>query len=213
MAREKSLSAWFKHDSNAKDDFKCMLIIEQLGCEGYGIFWILVEILRDQKDYRYPLSLVGALARKYNTTEAKILTVVREYGLFKLDKHSFFFSNSLNRRMKAFDEIIEKRKFAGEKSGEARRQKATQHQLNTCLTSVQLLDNKKEEKRRKLYELKEQIFSKSTQALSDLFSSGAYKALFLEKIISKIEMDQGFSNLKTILENNQYDDWVMEKLL
>lgn len=53
MAQEKNLNNWFKHDSNAKDDFKCMFIIEQLGCEGYGIFWILVETLRDQKDYRW----------------------------------------------------------------------------------------------------------------------------------------------------------------
>ena len=43
---------WFRHDSNAKDDYKCMILIEQLGCEGYGIFWILVETLREQKDYR-----------------------------------------------------------------------------------------------------------------------------------------------------------------
>ena len=58
---------WFRHDSNAKDDFKCMLLIEQLGCEGYGIFWILLETLREQKDYKYPFSMLTALARKYNT--------------------------------------------------------------------------------------------------------------------------------------------------
>lgn len=142
---------WFRHDSNAKDDFKCMLVIEQLGCEGYGIFWVLVETLREQKDYRYPLALLGALARKYNTTEAKMTTVVKEYGLFELDKESFFFSKSLNKRMEALDYIKKQRQIAGQKSGESRRNKATKQKLNICSSNDErleqsLLELKEEEK-------------------------------------------------------------------
>ena len=62
---------WFSHASDAKDDPKCMLLIEQLGLEGYGIFWVLVEVLRQQKNYLYPFALLSALARKYNTTQMK----------------------------------------------------------------------------------------------------------------------------------------------
>ena len=36
---------YFPHDSNAKDDPKCVLMIEQLGMEGYGIYWMLVCLL------------------------------------------------------------------------------------------------------------------------------------------------------------------------
>ena len=54
---------YFSHDSNAKDDPKCMLLIDQLGLEGYGIFWILIEVLREQPEYRYPIDLVPILAR------------------------------------------------------------------------------------------------------------------------------------------------------
>ena len=32
---------YFTHDSNAKDDPKCALLIDQLGMEGYGIYWML----------------------------------------------------------------------------------------------------------------------------------------------------------------------------
>lgn len=205
---------WFRHDSNAKDDFKCMLLIEQLGCEGYGIFWILVETLRDQKDYRYPLSLLGALARKYNTTQAKMETVVREYKLFEIDQDSFFFSLSFNQRMKALDVIKEKRRLAGKKSGESRRKKQIEHNSNKCSTSVELLDkNRKEEKRKELIELKSLILSKSTNALYDLFSSGNYKTIFSGKILSHIEKNRGFSDLKILLEDDSYDEWVIEKFL
>src|SRR5690349_17412555 len=90
---------YFSHDSNAKDDPKCVMLIEQLGPEGYGIFWILIETLRDQPDYKYPLVLIPALARRYNTTVEKLKAVVFKYNLFFLTDDEFFFSDSLIRRM------------------------------------------------------------------------------------------------------------------
>ena len=47
---------WFSHDSNAKDDPKVVMMIEQLGLESYGIFWVLVEILREQTGFKYPIA-------------------------------------------------------------------------------------------------------------------------------------------------------------
>lgn len=91
---------YFSHDSNAKDDPKCVALIDQMGLEGYGIFWVLVETLRDQPDYMYPIELIPALSRRYNTTSAKMRTVIEKYGLFTItDDNKFFFSYSLNRRM------------------------------------------------------------------------------------------------------------------
>lgn len=103
---------WFKHDSNAKDDPKCVMLIEQLGLEGYGIYWVLVETLRDQPDYRYPLALIPALARRYNTTAQKMKTAIQAYGLFECDDNDFFFSNSLCDRMAVYDEKREKARIA-----------------------------------------------------------------------------------------------------
>jgi len=126
---------WFSHASDAKDDPKCMLLIEQLGLEGYGIFWVLVEVLRQQKNYTYPLALIGPLSRKYNTTQAKMEVVVKEFGLFELDDSSFFFSHSLNRRMEALEQAKEKKRLAGIKSGQSRRKKKNEQ----CSNSVQTM--------------------------------------------------------------------------
>lgn len=92
-------SFWFPHDSNAKDDPKCVLLIDQLGLEGYGIYWVLVETLREQPDYKYPLSLIPALARRNCTTAEKMMAVIRGYQLFSFDSEDFFFSESLTSRM------------------------------------------------------------------------------------------------------------------
>lgn len=125
---------WFKHDSNAKDDPKCVMLIEQLGLEGYGIYWVLVETLRDQPEYRYPLALIPALARRYNTSAQKLEAVIRGYQLFESDDEQFFFSPSLLQRMEEYDSKREQARLAGKKSAEVRKKQAL---ISDRSTSVQ----------------------------------------------------------------------------
>lgn len=126
---------YFSHDSNAKDDPKCVLLIEQLGMEGYGIFWVLIETLREQPGYKYPLVLIPALARRYNTTAEKVKTVVMQYGFFEVENDEFFFSPSLNRRMEKLEQTRELRRLAGKKSAEKRLV------TNTCSTNAEQMLN------------------------------------------------------------------------
>ena len=107
-------SFYFPHDSNAKDDPKCMLLIDQLGLEGYGIYWVLVEMLREQPDYRCPMRLVPVLAKRYNTSAEKMKTVISSYDLFVIENDEFFFSESLINRMLPMDEKKRKLKINAE---------------------------------------------------------------------------------------------------
>jgi hypothetical protein len=205
---------WFRHDSNAKDDFKCMILIEQLGCEGYGIFWVLVETLREQKDYRYPFNLLGALARKYNTTQAKVETVVKEYGLFEIDIDSFFFSHSFNRRMENLDKVKEQRRIAGLKSGESRKIKAIEHKLNKCSTKVERVDNiKKEEIIKEIKKLKTFLADKSLNAILQISQNGDYKDLVSNEIISFIENQGGLTKVINYIKDGDYQDWIISEIL
>jgi uncharacterized membrane-anchored protein YjiN (DUF445 family) len=205
---------WFRHDSNAKDDYKCMILIEQLGCEGYGIFWILVETLREQKDYRYPFYLLGALARKYNTTQAKVETVVKEYGLFEIDIDSFFFSHSFNRRMENLDKIKEQRRIAGLKSGANRKIKAIEHKLNKSSTKDERVDNIKKEKIiKEINKLKDFLSHKSANAILQIAKNEDYKDLVSNEINSFILNNGGLSKIKTYLEDDNYQNWIVEEIL
>lgn len=103
---------WFSHDSNAKDDPKCVLMIDQLGLEGYGIYWVLVEILREQPDFSYPLALVPAIAKRYGTTAPKVEAVIKGFGLFGVREDKFFYSQSLISRVLAFKEKQDKKTAA-----------------------------------------------------------------------------------------------------
>lgn len=123
MTSEKDSQLWFTHDCNAKDDPKIILLIDELGLEGFGIFWVLIETLRAQKGYKLQLKAVDALARRYNTTSQKMHVVIKSYDLFTIDGEEFFFSPSLLRRMQIWDE---KKKLAienGKKGAQIKKEK------------------------------------------------------------------------------------------
>jgi hypothetical protein len=96
-------TGYFPHDSNAKDDPKVMIMMAQLGIEAYGIYWLLIEFLRDQEGYQAPLMLLDPLARRYGSSKEKFEAVVTKFALFEYND-VFFYSPSLNRRMQPLDE-------------------------------------------------------------------------------------------------------------
>ncbi|WP_419490985.1 DUF4373 domain-containing protein [Alistipes putredinis] len=95
---------YFPHEYTAKDDPKCERLIFEMGMEGYGIFWALLEVLRAQPDYTYPLANIPLAAYKYRTDPEKMRRVVFDFGLFVIIEDKIFFSNGLKRRMQPMDE-------------------------------------------------------------------------------------------------------------
>lgn len=89
---------YFSHDANAQDDPKCMILIDQMGMEGYGIFWGLIEKLRSEKEYRLPLSVTGPFAKRWGTSKEKVETVINNYSLFIVE-NDYFFSLRLQNSM------------------------------------------------------------------------------------------------------------------
>lgn len=101
-------SYYFTHDSNAHDDPKIMILLAEWGLEGYGIYWVLIEHLRNQKDYKAPLAILKPLALRFGSSEEKFRTIVTRYELFEVDRRQNFFSSSLIRRMLPLEEKREK---------------------------------------------------------------------------------------------------------
>lgn len=89
---------YFSHDSGARLDPKCIKLRRTLGLEGYGIFWVLIEMLRDSNDYKLPLSSVPDIAYDARISEDKILSVINDFDLFETD-NGMFFSPRLCRSM------------------------------------------------------------------------------------------------------------------
>ena len=83
---------YFPHFCNARHDRKVLRLRMELGVEGYGIFFMLLEVLRDQTDFCYPIEDIPLLAKEFDTSEQKVRTVICNYQLFEIDKEQMFFS-------------------------------------------------------------------------------------------------------------------------
>jgi hypothetical protein len=81
---------YFSHDSNARNDSKCLKLRRVLGLEGYGLFWVLVEMLREAKDYRLPLNSITDIAFEARVSEEKITALIGNFDLFEVEDDCFF---------------------------------------------------------------------------------------------------------------------------
>lgn len=200
---------YFSHDSNAKDDFKIMLLIEELGLEGYGIFWVLIETLREQESFKYPIKLLPSLSRKYNTTLTKMEVVVKNYNLFIIDSDSFFFSESLNNRMELMNKKREQARRAGIKSGEARKNKKIERTLNGSSTNVEQLNKSKRNEKK---EIKDVSILKSLSVLSAKeISSINIDSLELSDECKKILKSETLATVINYSVNNT--EYLIEKII
>lgn len=90
---------YFSHDSNAKQDPKIIKLRFKHGWEGYGLFWALVELLRDQDEYKMQTDY-DSIAFALQTQSETIKSIVNDFDLFVIDSEGKFYSESLLERMK-----------------------------------------------------------------------------------------------------------------
>lgn len=112
-------SYYFSHDSNARNDVKIIKLRRQLGLEGYGLYWCLIEMLRDAPDNRLPIESTDDIAFSLNISREKVDTVINNYGLFNVDADHFF-SERLIRNMEQYKDIKQRLSDAGKKGMEKR---------------------------------------------------------------------------------------------
>ena len=82
-------SFYFQHDYNAASDSKVLFLRQQLGMEGYGIYWFVLEQLAQAGGF-LPLKIIPVLAMQSQTQETKLKTVVYNYELFEINENDFF---------------------------------------------------------------------------------------------------------------------------
>lgn len=92
---------FFRHDVSATSSPKLMVLLQKAGVKGYGVYWVVLEALRMQADFRLPLSMLGLLARQARTRSTFVERVILEFDLFVVED-DFFYSPGMNRRMQSF---------------------------------------------------------------------------------------------------------------
>lgn len=118
---------YFSHDSNARNDIKIIRLRRALGMEGYGIYFALIEILREQESYQLSLESLTDIAFDLHTSDEKVKSVVLYYDLFTI-QDDLFFSARLLRSMDEYNNRKQKYIDAGKKGGEA----SVKHRLSNA---------------------------------------------------------------------------------
>lgn len=115
----KMYDSYFPHEASASNNNKMILLIEDLGMKGYGVYWVLLEHLRMQTEYRGDVKALGHLARRIRSNKAFLMRVICDYELFEVEGDSFYSPGMQNRLVPLDDrrkEISEmKRKAANAK--------------------------------------------------------------------------------------------------
>ena len=141
------MRSYFSHDSNARNSDKLMKVRMKLGAEGYGIFFMLIERLREEEGYKSTIDY-DTLAFDLRVDVEKVKQVVEDYDLFKFTEDgNYFYSDSFNERMEMMDKRAQQRKSKAKKAAEARWNKQSEDTSNAqtlpkqCSSNAQALLN------------------------------------------------------------------------
>ena len=119
---------YFPHDSNARHDPKVLAMRADFGLEGYALYWIIIEMMRDAEGYTLPLEkfIFKSISMESHSpkftgeaVEQFIWKCIEEYKLFHTDNENFWSVAFLDRMAKV-DEIRKKKSEAGRKGAIAK---------------------------------------------------------------------------------------------
>lgn len=126
---------YFKHFCNARNDRKIKKARLQLGIEAYAMYFMILEVLREQQDFKYPFEDIDVLADDFDVSIQKVEVIIKNYGLFVIDENENFFSIAQIKGLEKWIELKEINRIKGIKSGIIRKQKMEQDIQKLSLSS------------------------------------------------------------------------------
>jgi hypothetical protein len=93
---------YFSHDSNARNDEKMLAVRMRFGAEGYGIYFMIIERLRESRNY-LGVTDYNVIAFDLRVSTEKVKSIVEDFGLFEFTDNGRFYSKRLSRSMNKMD--------------------------------------------------------------------------------------------------------------
>lgn len=197
-----NIKSYFSHDSNARNDTKILNLRASLGAEGYGIYFMILERLRECSDYT-SVTDYNAIAFDLRVSSENVKKVVEEFGLFSFSEDGArFYSESFLRRMEIKDykkkDISDKRRAAANKRWE-KENKEDECKCNALamhLHSKKMQNNAKEKQSKEKKSKENNITTTPPQykETGDLSCDGGVKEDSIKKVI-EIFNYSGFPNI------------------
>lgn len=168
---------YFSHDANSRNDEKIISLRMEHGWEGFGLYWALIEMLRESANYELEAHY-KRIAFALNADSETIKSVITQFDLFEVTE-DLFWSKSLKNRMSKKDEKSQKaRESAKKRWGNKHRECETN--ANALKTQSDSNANKSKEKESKEKESKEIINYLNSKTGKKFRTAKGLKARFEE---------------------------------
>jgi len=137
----KSETNFYIHDSNARNDEKLLRLRMRHKAAGYGVYFMLLEILRDKKGFMCPKDY-NVIAFELREDAALIKSVVEDFGLFVFTQDGkYFYSEPFLQRMEKIGHVSKARREAAKKRWGSRDKKTEEEYFNQLkISEVWIID-------------------------------------------------------------------------
>lgn len=153
---------YFPHDSNARNDYKLLRLRAKFGWEGYGIYFAIIEILREQSDYKLGKesseAIATAIGKPFEWIQDFVNNLI-QLGLLSREDGGGLYSESLINRMQQYEDRKMMLSEAGKKGAKIKKLK----RLNRLKPPLSIKENKIKENKiinNELFENEEHLLQK-----------------------------------------------------
>lgn len=213
-AKHKESARYFSHDSNARNSDKLIRLRMRHGAAGYGVFFMILERLREEDDYM-SVKDYNMIAFDLRVDASLIKSVVEDFGLFAFTENGkCFYSESFSQRMAVKDEKTKARSQAGKAAMEKRYSNtitklpengsnAKKNDSNAITKPPESGNNKNKIKENKIIPPiippKGDFREIEAKFIDAFFSESNYGALEQFCMSAKIEDSPPFANLRSVI--------------
>lgn len=124
---------YFPHDFNARNDIKIQALLHDYKARGYGLYWILIEMLHEASEHKIALKTYSYIALSQITNESpdfveKVISAcINKYDLF-FEVDGFLQCKRVNINIDRRIELSNKRALAGKEGANAKQMLANAKQ-------------------------------------------------------------------------------------
>lgn len=164
---------YFSHDSNARNSDRLIPLRAELQAEGYAIYFMILERLREEPDYT-SVRDYAMLAFDFRVPTESVRRVVEDFDLFAFTEDGErFYSVSFLDRMKAKDAKSEKLRQAAQVRWAKNANASSEPCKCNANATPQQKEEKKESTQRKIKKKEEQNKTKESLSLSPSYEVDA----------------------------------------
>jgi len=177
-------------DLNLTQNVKVVKMMRKYGNEGFGIYVALELYLAQCNNHKANIEDIEDIAYNIRCEFSKLKSIIEDFDLFNFDKNIFFCTKVIE-RMQRIENLVEQRRNAGVKSGEARRKGTVVEQpLNESEATDEQGNVRKRNVRKRKEKKEKEILGENTSVTKGVENLDSLVSINWEHIRNKMTEDK-----------------------